>query len=60
MKSKNKKYLGLAMALGVAIGGIVSFVTEGGAWIAIGLALGAVIGARMDARERTGENNPSN
>lgn len=44
------------MALGVAIGGIIGFVSDNAAWIAIGLALGAGIGNRIDANKKTGKN----
>lgn len=36
------------MAIGVGIGGILGMALSNGAWVAIGLALGAGIGSRID------------
>jgi len=44
------------MALGVAIGSIIAFVSNTGYWIAIGLALGAGIGNRIDKNEGNNKN----
>ena len=44
-----KNNLSMGMALGIAAGSIVGILLDNaGAWIAIGLALGAGIGGRLD------------
>lgn len=48
---KNK--LALGMALGCAIGGLIGIALDNlGLWIPVGLALGAGIGSRFDAKSK--------
>ncbi len=53
---KNKKKMGLAMSLGIAFGAILGYMVDNvGAWIAIGLALGAGIGSWLERSQNSEE-----